>query len=105
MTMGGYEPNDSRKVTQGQKNAAGQPGEGTWRQQEAQDPREAYEPTDSRRVTAGQERGAAEPGEGTWRQEEAAEAAPLPQANNAQEATGGTLPDPERAEDFDQDEA
>lgn len=102
--MGGYEPTDSRKVTQGQKQGAGEPGQGTWRQQESQEKAEQYEPTDSRRVTRGQKDGAGEPGEGTWRQEEAAEQAPLPQANNAQEATGGGLPDPDRAEDFDEDE-
>ncbi|OYW46942.1 MAG: hypothetical protein B7Z33_00810 [Sphingomonadales bacterium 12-68-11] len=31
-------------------------------------------------------------------------AAPVRQHNNAQEATGGALPDPKRAEAFDQDE-
>ena len=32
-----YEPVDSRRVTQGQEQAAGEPGEGSWRQQEAAD--------------------------------------------------------------------
>jgi hypothetical protein len=32
-----YEPFDSRRVTQGQEQAAGEPGEGSWRQQEAAD--------------------------------------------------------------------
>jgi hypothetical protein len=75
--MGRYEPNDSRKVTKGQQQGAGSAKEGAWQQQEAAEPHEAYEPTDSRAVT---------------------------QENNAQEATGGDLPDPERAEAFDQDE-
>ena len=30
-----YEPLDSRRVTEGQEEAAGAPGEGSWRQQEA----------------------------------------------------------------------
>ena len=32
-----YEPVDSRRVTRGQEAAAGEPGEGSWRQQEAAD--------------------------------------------------------------------
>ena len=32
-----YEPLDSRRVTQGQEQAAGEPGKGSWRQQEAAD--------------------------------------------------------------------
>jgi hypothetical protein len=32
-----YEPVDSRRVTAGQEQAAGEPGEGSWRQQEAAD--------------------------------------------------------------------
>ena len=32
-----YEPIDSRRVTRGQEQAAGEPGEGSWRQQEAAD--------------------------------------------------------------------
>jgi hypothetical protein len=32
-----YEPADSRRVTQGQEHVAGEPGEGSWRQQEAAD--------------------------------------------------------------------
>ena len=69
MTMAGYKPTDSRKVTQGQKQGAGEPGQGTWRRQEGGQPAEAYEPTDSRRVTRGQQDGAGQPGDGTWRQE------------------------------------
>ena len=32
-----YEPLDSRRVSQGQEQGAGEPGEGSWRQQEAAD--------------------------------------------------------------------
>ena len=32
-----YEPLDSRRVTDGQERGAGEPGEGSWRQQEAAD--------------------------------------------------------------------
>jgi len=85
--MGGYEPNDSRKVTKGQEQGAGSTAQGAWQQQEAQPI--PYEPEDSRQVTQGAE---------------ADLDAPVPQANNAQEATGGGLPDPKRAQAFDQDE-
>lgn len=33
-----YEPVDSRHVTEGQQRGAGEPGEGSWRDQEAADP-------------------------------------------------------------------
>ncbi len=63
-----------------------------------------YEPTDSRKVTQGQQQGAGEASQGAWQRQEAQGEAPVRQHNNAQEATGGDLPDPERAESFDQDE-
>lgn len=88
--MAGYEPNDSRKVTQGQKQGAGEAKDGAWQQQEAGEGHEHYEPEDSREVTQGQEQGAG---------------SAVRQHNNAQEETGGGLPDPKRAEGFDQDEA
>jgi hypothetical protein len=87
--MGRYEPNDSRKVTQGQQQGAGSARQGTWQQEEAAEPHEAYEPGDSRQVTQG-----AEPTGDN----------PVRQHNNAQEVTGGDLPDPHRAAGFDQDE-
>jgi hypothetical protein len=102
MTMGEYEPNDSRKVALNPDPAGKAPAAG-WKQEEAQEPQERYEPEDSRRITQGQEQGAKEPTTGAWRQQEAARA-PVRQHNNAQEVTGGDLPDPDRAEHFDQDE-
>ena len=88
--MARYEPNDSRKVTQGQQQGAGSATQGKWQQQEAGEPHENYEPVDSREVTEGQQQGAGKA---------------MRQHNNAQEVTGGDLPSPRRAQAFDQDEA
>lgn len=109
--MAEYEPNDSRRVTSSpvDKQPGKRPAVG-WREaeQKAGEPKEAYEPVDSRNVTldpADREPGGrAEPG---WREKERGEGsgkARVRQHNNAQEATGGSLPDPRRAEAFDQDE-
>jgi hypothetical protein len=87
--MGRYEPNDSRKVTRGQQQGAGSAEQGAWQQEEAGEPHEAYEPEDSRQVTQGAGKDL-DP--------------PMRQHNNAQEVTGGGLPDPRRAASFDQDE-
>ncbi|MEO6151514.1 MAG: hypothetical protein ABIT09_00825 [Croceibacterium sp.] len=69
-----------------------------------------YEPDDSRNVTLNPNSAPGEPprtgpreGETRTKQEEAGDAT-VRQHNNAQESTGGDLPDPERAEHFDQDE-
>lgn len=75
--MGEYEPEDSRNVT---LNPAGAPGEPP-----RTGPREGE--------TRAPERDDRNPAR-----------TPVRQHNNAQEATGGDLPDPEQAADFDQDE-
>ena len=68
-----------------------------------------YEPDDSRNVTLNPATAPGEPPRTGPREGEARRRAQehetVPQANNAQEVTGGKLPDPARAEDFDGDEA
>jgi len=76
--MGEYEPNDSRDVTLNPSNLPGEPPRTGPREGEAQGKRP----------------------EGAHRKEP-----PLGQHNNAQEETGGDLPDPQRAgRGYDQDE-
>lgn len=105
--MAEYEPNDSRRVTLNP--ADKQPGkrpEKGWHEAEEQagEPKEAYEPEDSRNVTLDPaDRKPGERAEPGWREKEQGHA-PVRQHNNAQEVTGGDLPDPKRAAAFDQDE-
>ena len=74
--MGEYEPDDSRNITLTQDTAPGEPPRTGPREGETRQPRE----------------------------DKASGKPAVRQHNNAQEVTGGDLPDPERAKGFDQDE-